>query len=64
MHTGQVSQVEEESRSLSGFRARSYAPTQCSCDPGALRTAAFVQKVGECPQRDSNPRYHLERVAT
>ena len=19
---------------------------------------------GECPQRDSNPRYHLERVAT
>jgi hypothetical protein len=32
MHSGQVSQVEEEPRSLSGFRARSYAPTHCSCD--------------------------------
>jgi hypothetical protein len=28
------------------------------------REAAGSSSVNECPQRDSNPRYHLERVAT
>jgi hypothetical protein len=40
---------------IQGFLARSTL--------GFMRGAAF-RKRSKCPQRDSNPRYHLERVAT
>ena len=43
MHAGQVSQVEEEPRSLGGFRAKSNAHTHHSRDLTSLRITCFLR---------------------
>jgi hypothetical protein len=61
MHSGQLSQVEEEPRSLSGFRAKSYAPTQCSRDLASL-TDHLLSEGNPTPPASSAENVLLDRI--
>jgi hypothetical protein len=61
MHSGQLSQVEEEPRSLSGFRAKSYAPTQCSRDLASL-TDHLLSEGNPTPPAISAENVLLDRI--